>query len=87
MQKMGRKELVLQLAHPISNLPDSLARDGITLSPDGESLTYEFDTNAGRTGITALLSDIAAAGIKFRDLETRQSSLEEIFVGLVGDNK
>ncbi|MAA97394.1 MAG: multidrug ABC transporter ATP-binding protein [Stappia sp.] len=83
MRKLGRKELILHLAEPLSALPDSLANRGLELSGSGESLVYTFDAQGERTGITTLLGDLQSAGIRFRDLETRQSSLEEIFVSLV----
>lgn len=87
MRKLGKKELTLQLHKPIKTLPKSLNGLGLELSPDGNSLHYEYDTQAERTGITKLLSAISDAGITFADLETRQSTLEEIFVDLVGDSQ
>jgi ABC-2 type transport system ATP-binding protein len=83
MRKLGRKELTLELQQPLAALPHELAPFDLRLSPDGVSLTYSYDTKAERTGITALLTALGAAGIRFRDLHTRQTSLEEIFVGLV----
>ncbi|MFH6784510.1 MULTISPECIES: ABC transporter ATP-binding protein [Methylobacterium] len=85
MRKLGRKELTLQLHEPVSALPPALAGHPLALSEDGTALTYTYDAKAERTGITALLTDLAAAGIRFRDLQTRQSSLEDIFVDLVRD--
>ncbi|TGD94861.1 ABC transporter ATP-binding protein [Methylobacterium nonmethylotrophicum] len=85
MRKLGRKELTLQLHAPLAALPPALAGHALALSQDGSALTYTYDTKAERTGITALLTDLAAAGIRFRDLQTRQSSLEDIFVDLVRD--
>ncbi|GJD62631.1 ABC transporter ATP-binding protein [Methylobacterium frigidaeris] len=85
MRKLGRKELTLQLHDRLSALPPALAGHPLALSEDGTALTYTYDTKAERTGITALLTDLAAAGIRFRDLQTRQSSLEDIFVDLVRD--
>ncbi|SFV08276.1 ABC-2 type transport system ATP-binding protein [Methylobacterium sp. 174MFSha1.1] len=85
MRKLGRKELTLQLHEPLGTLPPALADHPLTLSEDGAALTYTYDTKAERTGITTLLTDLAAAGIRFRDLQTRQSSLEDIFVDLVRD--
>ena len=67
----------------LSALPPQLAGQDLTLSEDGLSLVYTYDTKKERTGITTLLSDLAAAGVVLRDISTRQSSLEEIFVGLV----
>ncbi|AWN51965.1 ABC transporter ATP-binding protein [Methylobacterium sp. 17Sr1-1] len=85
MRKLGRKELTLQLHEPLGTLPPALAGHPLTLSEDGAALTYTYDAKAERTGITTLLTDLAAAGIRFRDLQTRQSSLEDIFVDLVRD--
>ncbi|MGY2050993.1 ABC transporter ATP-binding protein [Methylobacterium sp. JK268] len=85
MRKLGRKQLILHLQAPLAALPDALGAHRLDLAPDGASLTYTYDSQGERTGITALLTDLRAAGIRFRDLETRQSSLEDIFVGLVKD--
>ena len=84
MAKMGRKTLTLQLAEPLTAVPDALAVEGLTLSDAGDALHFDYDTRADRTGITTLLASLNAAGVSVRDLETRQSSLEEIFVDLVG---
>ena len=83
MKKLGRKELALELVQPLSAVPASLSGFGLRLSADGGEMTYSYDTQAERTGITRLLQAIADAGIRFRDLRTAQSSLEEIFVELV----
>lgn len=83
MRKLGRKELTLYLHAPLAALPPGLERYSLALSADGMALTYVYDTQGERTGITTLLQDLSAAGIRFRDLQTRQSSLEEIFVSLV----
>jgi ABC-2 type transport system ATP-binding protein len=83
MQKLGRKELTLELTQPLAEVPASLSTFGLKLSSDGGELTYSYDTHAERTGITTLLRAIADAGLRFRDLRTAQSSLEEIFVELV----
>lgn len=83
MQKLGRKELHLQLAEPISQVPLALADWNLALSEDGQQLTYIFDGKAERTGIPALLSAMRDEGLAFKDLDTRQSSLEDIFVGLI----
>src|SRR3954467_5848657 len=83
MRKLGRKQLTLELQHPLPRLPDELAPYRLALSANGTELTYSYDTQADRTGITALLADLAQAGIRFKDLHTSQSSLEEIFVGLL----
>jgi ABC-2 type transport system ATP-binding protein len=83
MRTLGKKRLVLELHNRLSAIPAELAAYGLELSPDGSRLTYTYDTRAERTGITRLLKDLSAAGITFKDLNTTQSSLEEIFVGLV----
>jgi len=87
MAKLGKKALTLELAERLENVPEALTAFALTLSPDGNELTYNYDTKAERTGITRLLAALADAGIRFRDLRTSQSSLEEIFVELVGRNK
>jgi ABC-2 type transport system ATP-binding protein len=86
MARMGKKQLTVQLSKPIDALPASLSSDTLALSPDGESLIYTYDTRAERTGITKLLSDVAAAGLVLTDIETSQSSLEDIFVDLVKED-
>ncbi|WP_019904683.1 ABC transporter ATP-binding protein [Methylobacterium sp. 77] len=83
MRKLGKKQLTLQLQTPLPALPDELAPHGLALSADGHEIVYTYDTKGERTGITTLLTDLAAAGIPFRDLSTSQSSLEDIFVDLV----
>ncbi|BBK41820.1 ABC transporter ATP-binding protein [Allostella vacuolata] len=83
MRKLGRKQLTLQLAEPLAALPPSLAPYALEIAAGGMELVYTYDTRAERTGITRLLTDLASAGIRFRDLQTRQSSLEDIFVSLV----
>jgi ABC-2 type transport system ATP-binding protein len=86
MRQMGRKELDVQLGAPVSELPAALDRHDLKLSDDGLTLTYAYDTRGERTGITRLLSDVAAAGLVLRDVVTRQSSLEDIFVDLVRED-
>lgn len=83
MQKLGRKQLVLQLLTPLAAVPDALGHYGLQLSAEGRELTFTYDTRGERTGITGLLQDLAAAGIRFADLRTSQRSLEDIFVRLV----
>jgi ABC-2 type transport system ATP-binding protein len=83
MRKLGRKQLTLHLQGRLDAVPPALAAHGLALAPGGTELVYTYDTQRERTGITALLSDLAAAGIRFRDLHTTQSSLEDIFVDLV----
>lgn len=87
MHKMGKKQLTLQLKKPLKSIPVSLKAHNLDLSPDGTSLHFTYDTRAGRTGITRLMAGLSSAKITFNDLETTQSSLEEIFVHLVGDDK
>ena len=83
MQKLGRKQLTLQLAEPLGEAPPLLADYNLELSGDGQTLTYTFETERERTRITALLRSLNDAGISFSDLHTSQSSLEDIFVSLV----
>ena len=85
MAQMGTKELQIDLQDEITALPDGLAGYDLRLSADGRRLVYSYDTKAGRTGITGLLTDLSAAGLTLRDLQTSQSSLEDIFVDLVKD--
>jgi ABC-2 type transport system ATP-binding protein len=87
MRKLGRKELVIALRDPLAALPEALADYRLELSADGGTLTYAYDTQAERTGITLLLRDLDAAGIRLRDLDTRQSTLEDIFVNLVRNGR
>jgi ABC-2 type transport system ATP-binding protein len=87
MRKLGKKRLVLNLTEPLESVPAALAPHALELSPDGRELTFTYDTQAGRTGITALLSDMRTAGVGFVDLNTSQSSLEDIFVDLVRSAK
>ena len=81
--KLGRKELILHLQEPLSVLPPELAAFGVTLAADGVTLTCGFESEGERSRITALLRQVNQLGLAFRDLETRQSSLEDIFVSLV----
>ncbi|MBL0936024.1 MAG: ABC transporter ATP-binding protein [Rhizobiaceae bacterium] len=83
MQRFGKKKLELELVEPLSELPAGLAERGLEVIDDGRRLVYSYDTQGERTGITALLAELSSEGIRFRDLETRQSSLEDIFVDLV----
>ena len=83
MAQMGKKRLQIDLAAPLTAVPDALARYALDIGPEGRSLIYTFDANGERTGITTLLSDLRAAGLQMTDLATRQSSLEDIFVDLV----
>jgi ABC-2 type transport system ATP-binding protein len=83
MHKLGRKQLTLHLTEQLKSLPERLNGHRLALAAEGRELVYTYDTQASRTGITALLDDLGAAGIAFKDLHTTQSSLEEIFVDLV----
>jgi ABC-2 type transport system ATP-binding protein len=87
MRKLGKKQLMLQLQSTLDEVPDELAGYGLELAADGSELLYTYDTQTERTGITTLLADLSEAGIKFSDLQTRQSSLEEIFVDLVKERR
>jgi ABC-2 type transport system ATP-binding protein len=87
MRKLGRKQLTLNLHNKLAAIPPGLEGRGLELSADGSELVYTYDTRAQRTGITTLLKDLSAAGITFRDLNTTQSSLEDIFVNLVRRSK
>ncbi|WP_438955632.1 ABC transporter ATP-binding protein [Cognatiyoonia sp.] len=83
MQRMGKKQLRIDLAKPIDTVPSSLNKHSLELAEDGQALIYNYDTKGERTGITALLNDLQAAKIAMVDMETQQSSLEDIFVDLV----
>lgn len=85
MRKLGKKQLTLTLQEPLGTLPETLRTQGIELATDGESLVYTYDAQHERTGIGGLLTELGQAGVKFRDLQTRESSLEDIFVSLVRD--
>ncbi|AXS39455.1 ABC transporter ATP-binding protein [Breoghania sp. L-A4] len=87
MRKLGRKQLTLVLQEPITAVPESLSDRALELSEDGEQLVYTYDTQSERTGITALLSELSDAGIRLKDLQTKQSSLEEIFVNLLRETR
>ncbi len=83
MRKLGKKQLTLQLQSRIDTVPAALEHYRLALAADGRALTYSYDTQGERTGITSLLDDLRHAGIRFKDIQTTQSSLEDIFVGLV----
>ena len=84
IRKLGKKQLTLELHKRLDAVPAELASHHLALAADGAELIYTYDTQAERTGITALLKDLNLAGIRFKDLHTTQSSLEDIFVDLVG---
>ena len=83
MRKLGKKQLSLTLTEPVAALPDGLADWRVELAEGGRELVYSFDSSGERTGVTALLRRLAELGLRFSDLDTRQSSLEDIFVDLV----
>jgi len=87
MKKLGRKTLTLQLQDPLAVLPSELSDWALDLKADGHELEYVFDSNAERTGVPSLLRRLSDLGIGFKDLSTRQSSLEDIFVDLVHQSR
>jgi ABC-2 type transport system ATP-binding protein len=87
MKKLGKKELTVHLQAPLERLPAELDRLGMRLADAGSTLEYTFDSAREGEGIPALLARIAALGIAYRDLNTRQSSLEDIFVSLVRERQ
>jgi len=86
MRKLGEKRLTIELAEPLEAIPEQFASYGLAVGEDRQSLHYTYDTNADRTGIPTLLSELSRSGIRIRDISTHQSSLEEIFVRLVQEN-
>jgi ABC-2 type transport system ATP-binding protein len=87
MQKLGKKVLTLHLQQKLDAVPNGIETAGLTLGANGHELIYEYDTQRERTGIGTLLTALNSAGIRIRDLQTTQTSLEDIFVGLVSDRK
>jgi ABC-2 type transport system ATP-binding protein len=87
MAKLGRKQLILDLTEPLHRLPEPLAGNGLSLGPGGNTLVYNYDAQHEQASIANLLTGLAGEGIHFKDLSTRQSSLEDIFVSLVGADK
>jgi ABC-2 type transport system ATP-binding protein len=87
MRKLGRKRLVLHVADRLAAVPPALSAFNLTVGGDGHELIYDYDTRAERTGVATLLGALSEAGVRIRDLHTDQSSLEEIFVGLVNEPK
>jgi len=87
MRKLGKKVLTLQLQEVLAAIPAGLAAHRLSLAANGRELVYTYDTQRERTGITSLLDDLNQAGIGFKDLQTTQSSLEDIFVDLVRQGK
>jgi len=86
MRKLGKKQLTIQLQQPLAQLPEALAAYRLERSAGGDALTYTYDARSERIGIAALMKDLDEAGIAFKDLQTTQSSLEDIFVNLVKDD-
>jgi ABC-2 type transport system ATP-binding protein len=83
MKELGRKQLIIELREPVDKIPESMAHYSIELSKGGHELVYTYDTHGKRTGITELLQAMHAAGLYMKDLNTTQSSLQDIFVNLV----
>ncbi|HET6526916.1 ABC transporter ATP-binding protein [Sphingopyxis sp.] len=86
IKKLGRKTLTLNLVDPLTAIPDELAQWKLELAGEGNELVYEFDSRAEATGVPSLLRRMTDIGVQFKDLHTRQSSLEDIFVGLVHES-
>lgn len=86
MARMGQKRLRIELQSPIDAIPETLSIHNLELETNNSTLVYSYDTKADRTGITTLLADIAASGLLLKDLQTSESSLEDIFVGLVHED-
>jgi len=87
MRKLGRKQLTLHLEHPVDSIPAALSAYNLERAENGAALIYTYDAGSDRTGITALLQALTEAGIRFKDVHTTQSSLEDIFVTLVRDRR
>ncbi|MBT3952822.1 MAG: ABC transporter ATP-binding protein, partial [Rhodobacterales bacterium] len=85
MQRLGQKQLIIELHEPLKNLPSQLSDYDIALTEDRLNLTYSYNMSGGRTGIDDILSNLAQSGISFKDLQTKQSSLEDIFMSLVSE--
>jgi len=85
MRKLGKKRLTLEVANRLDAIPSALSGFNLTLGNNGHELIYDYDTRAERSGVATLLGELSKAGVRIRDLNTTQSSLEEIFVGLVNE--
>lgn len=83
MRKLGRKRLIVELRNPLAAIPDAFSHYALELSGDGTQLTYTYDNQSERPGVASLLRELETAGIQFRDMDTQNSSLEEIFVNLL----
>ncbi len=86
MRKLGKKELTLQLQEPLAYLPEALSNYPIELTKEGHELVYTFDSKEEQGAVAGLLRRLVADGIEFKDLQTKQSSLEDIFVELVKEH-
>lgn len=84
MRKLGKKQLTLELKSPLATIPSQLSNYDLKLKQNGEQLVYEFNVQNNKSDVSELLKQVALAGIEFKDLEMKESSLEEIFVSLVG---
>jgi ABC-2 type transport system ATP-binding protein len=87
MRKLGKKQLTLQLQQKLTAIPPELSAFKLSIDGEGNTLIYDYDTKAERTGVATLLGELSRAGLRIRDLQTTQSSLEDIFVGLVSDRR
>jgi ABC-2 type transport system ATP-binding protein len=87
MRKLGSKQLTLQLQEPLAAVPAELAGHQLALTEDGSAMVYTYDAQGERTGISSLLADLSKVGVRFKDLQTKESSLEEIFVSLVREGQ
>jgi ABC-2 type transport system ATP-binding protein len=87
MRKLGKKQLTLQLQQRLTAIPPELSGFKLSIAEDGSTLIYDYDTQAERSGVATLLGELSRAGLRIRDLQTNQSSLEDIFVGLVSDRQ
>jgi ABC-2 type transport system ATP-binding protein len=85
MRKLGKKQLTLQLSTKLAEIPGELKNDKLTLSADGLQLAYTFDSRDEHTGVAELIKKIGGHGIDFKNLQTKESSLEDIFVDLIGN--
>jgi len=86
MRKLGKKQLTVQLQQPLTQVPPELAGYALTLGGGGQELTYAYDSQDDQADAGELLAALQQAGLKFKDIQTRQSSLEDIFVNLVKDH-
>jgi len=85
MQRLGQKQLTIELQDPLKDLPSKLSDYDIVLAADRQSLNYTYNMRSGRTGINQILSSLTQSGIIIKDLQTKQSSLEDIFMSLVNE--